>query len=443
MVPNHPVSDASDTESDREESPPPRPTENMLAAVIDSPVVTVVDRPTQHEAQGATEITVQSPVRQAAPHVTWILPPPPPPPPVEAPMEIDVASPPPPPQPRTRPPVQRTLLPALRQDMIVSNAELQDLRNALRETQQQIAQMRKAQVAPVPLMNKKTEQSLWKALERLEPFEGGDKARNFKLFLAEFTNVAGQIPDMKDEDMLPLMHAHVKGAALKFATTAGLVDSKGRLAEGLTFDEYCDTMKNAMISDQKSLLALVNDVLDVTMEGRFTNPRTFLQEKETRLNLIDAHLLSEPIRAVLAMIGMSPGLLASISPNPKSLDGQFHLYSDVRRAAVHALGVDQMLTDNSKRVKFARDKQNPWQSQKGFGKEQGTAEKAGAGPSHPHAEKAQDRKRDYSKALGKNRDHVCKDCGKEGHWDNGYWGCTKNPVTKGVHKKAEKAKGPR
>lgn len=277
--------------------------------------------------------------------------------------------------------------------------------------------------------------ALLRQLTDIQMFDG-DGDRSWDDFEQEFTNKASMVSSLAKEEWVRMMHSRVTGQALNHARAIGLLVN-GSLTT-TCFETYCSKMRDAMFGEATTNLAKLQKVLEVTQTGKFADPTVFLKEKERYLNKLPADCMAGWVKAGLAMQGMDPILVAAISPNPHSQDGQYHSYEELRKAVVATVGLNKMLLPNNGSAgkeswqKFS--KSFPSQSQ---GSGAGSSQKqypqkhqSGAGSSQPKAQPAA-QTTSGKKVIGNRPDKVCSDCGHPGHYSKTFHMCPKSEKKEG------------
>ena len=303
---------------------------------------------------------------------------------------------------------------------------------------------------------KALDNSLLKQLTDMKDFDGISE-RPWEDFEKEFINKASMVRSLPKTAWVRHMHAHIVGRALDHAITSGLVVN-GEL-KACTFEEYCAVMKQALFGEALTLTAKIHRLMEVTQTDKVADAALFLKEKEKYLNLIPLDELPHNARAALVLWGMDPNLVTAISPNPASADGQFHSYDQVRAAVVNTIGLNRMLLDQNKRQRtndypsapaaaaatavlgaapvaaVTAATGAPWKQAKGgghFHRKSGGGQPSQAGQPYKAGNTGNQQGGGGStsaggKATGQGGRTVCKDCGREGHWDAGTARCPKNP----------------
>jgi hypothetical protein len=201
-------------------------------------------------------------------------------------------------------------------------------------------------------------------------------------------------------------------------------------------------MRDAMFGATKTPTALFHELCSLRQEGKLSDPDAFLREKERLLKRLPVGSLAGWAQASAVMMGMNPLIIAAISPNPHSQDGQYHSYEELRKAVVATVGLNQLLLPNTpvsadkagwqqqgnhkgpNSPRFAPyQKSNTPNKHQSQGKAQATKAGDGAGPSTSKP------------VIGKWVKSICADCGHAGHQTKGYKDCPKHvPVTQFLQK---------
>ena len=316
--------------------------------------------------------------------------------------------------------------------IILSAAQLQQIIAAATTQSVQAAlafQATQGKSSPTETRLSPFDMALLKQLMEVKMFNGeGD--RSWDDFEQEFTNKASMIPNLPKEDWVRMMHSRLEGQALNRTRALGLLLPDGSLST-TSFTEYCTTLRDGLFSEAATNQAKLQKLLEVTQTGKFADPAVFLKEKEKYLNKLPVDCMAGWVKASLAMQGMDPLLIAAISPNPHSQDGQYNSYEELRKAVVATVGLNKMLLPNNGSAaskegwqKFSKGSSSqPHQSQ-GSGSSsfnKGHQQKQHqAGPSQPKAPSS------GKKPIGDFLDQICSDCGHPGHRSKGFSKCPKH-----------------
>jgi hypothetical protein len=248
--------------------------------------------------------------------------------------------------------------------------------------------------------------ALYRQISDLKDFDRSG-ANSWDKFVKEFTAKASLIPGLTKAHWLRLLHSHVTGAALNYATSSGIVQD-GVLDADLDFDAYVIAMGKGLFGEQLSFVSKLHKLIDVTQTGRLHDPKDYLKECEKIINLFSMGTLPDNVKAALVLYGMDAALMAAISPNIYSCDGFFENYEDVKKSVVATMGVQQMVSENGKRLKL-NGASGSTEYKKFHGKPDADGATGFEGPPRGKVNK-------------------CVDCGQVGaHYNKGSWKCPMNP----------------
>ena len=299
------------------------------------------------------------------------------------------------------------------------------------------------------------EQGLLRSLTQMPEFSG-EGTKTWDEFQQEFVNRAAMIPSLPKTEWVRYIHSRITGRALDHAHTGQppLQDAQGNLRTN-NFEEYCSEMRDAMFGAAKTPTALLHELCYVRQEGKFADADAFLREKERILKKLPPNSLEGWAKASLVIMGMDPLLVAAISPNPHSKDGQYHSYEDLRKAVVATVGLNQLLLPNPPQTANTQGWQRQGQKPKFNGQSspryapypQGNSNKS-VQQGKPHANNNKNSGNDGAgpsgskQIIGKWADVTCADCGIAGHKSKGFKDCPKHvPLAQFQQKdKADKGK---
>jgi len=286
----------------------------------------------------------------------------------------------------------------------------------------------------------------------------GEGTRTWEDFQKEFTNKASMITSLPRSLWVKYMHSRVKGQPLNHARAIGLQLADGTLTTD-SFEEYCTKMAQAMFGEAKTNTAKFHELMAVKQEGKFADASLFLKEKERILNQLPPESMEGWVKAAAVLAGMNPLLVAAVSPNPHSPDGQFHSYEELRKAVIATVGLNQSLLPNSTAVLNTPHDKGGWVGKSGKagnnnsfprsgpynkpsnGNGNGNASGSGSGSKNPGSGQQPPAKNGAGpsgsggkKVIGNWADTVCVDCGFAGHRSKGYKLCPKHqPNTQNQH----------
>ena len=278
------------------------------------------------------------------------------------------------------------------------------------------------------------EQGLLRGLTEMKEYDG-EGTRIWDDFQQEFVNKAAMITSLPKSEWVKYIHSRVKGQALNYArsTKPPLQNMDGALLT-TDFELYCSTMRSAMFGAAKSNSALVHELITVKQEGKLADPAAFLKEKERLLNKLPPDCMAGWLKASLVLLGMNPLLVAALSPNPHSKDGQYHSYEELRTAVIATVGLNQSLLPNPAADKPVWQKQSYKTTNNGAGSPRFGPYNKNHSNKAPQQGKQQSNTGNADQAgpsgtkqvIGKWPEVVCSDCGIAGHRSKGFKSCPKH-----------------
>lgn len=293
------------------------------------------------------------------------------------------------------------------------------------------------------------EQVMLRGLTEMAMFDG-EGTRTWEDFQREFSNKASMISSLPRTLWVKYLHSRVKGQPLNHARAIGLQLADGTLTTD-SFEEYCTKMAQAMFGEAKTNTTKFHELLAVKQEGKFADASAFLKEKERLLNQLPPESMQGWVKAAAVLTGMNPLLVAAVSPNPHSPDGQFHSYEDLRKAVIATVGLNQSLLPNTPTVQHSPNDKGGWFGKSGksnhnfsprsgpynkpaSGNGNGNASGSGSGFKSPGSGQQQSAKGNAGpsgsgakpKLIGNWPDTVCSDCGIAGHRSKSYKLCPKH-----------------
>lgn len=143
----------------------------------------------------------------------------------------------------------------------------------------------------------------------------------------------------------------------------------------------------------------------------------------------------------LFLMGMSPLLVAAVSQNLPTKDGQYHFYEGLRKAVVATVGPNQIMLPNH----VANSDKQGWQKQDQQQSSRYTPyAKGNTNKQHTQTNKTSDVAGAFDsgskQVIGKWLDATCADCGHAGHKSKGFKNCPKHVPNAQFRRKDGKGK---